>query len=92
MSDGHEHWASEIFVRDSTAPTGYLHDALTNLNSKIASLQGELSNALERIAALEKQTPSAIRAQRELDETLADNAAAGYGPDDWRHDPAYRED
>ena len=35
----------------------------------------------KRVAALEADTPQARRLQRELDETLADNAAAGYGED-----------
>lgn len=56
----------------------------------IMDTREELSGALarimkleERVRELEKDTPQARRLQREFDETLADNAAAGYGPDDY---------
>ena len=58
------------------------HGDHSDLWAYIEGLREDLGRAEERIAALERQTPDAIRAQRELDETLADNAAAGYG-DEW---------
>ena len=72
-SKEHEHDAGKIHVGSSK---GYLPDVLTDLENRLQA-------ALDRIAALERQTPAALRSQRELDETLADNAAAGYGQDGW---------
>lgn len=53
------------------------------------SLSHDLAEAKERIKVLEKRvkslegdTPQARQMQYELDITLADNAAAGYGPAD----------
>jgi predicted nucleic acid-binding Zn-ribbon protein len=53
------------------------------LREDVRELREDLAKALDRIAALERQTPAALRSQRELDETLADNAAAGYGREGW---------
>jgi hypothetical protein len=55
----------------------------------IEALSADLAEAKERIEALDKRvrsleadTPEARQAQHELDVTLADNAAAGFGPAD----------
>jgi hypothetical protein len=46
-------------------------------HAAVERLATRLAKAEARIAALEKQTPDALQAQRELDETLAGNAANG---------------
>lgn len=44
-------------------------------------LRSQLDDAIKRIRQLEAETPQARQLQAELDATLADNAAAGYGED-----------
>ena len=51
------------------------------LESLVRGLREDLGRAEERIRALEADTPQARQLQSELDATLADNAAAGYGED-----------
>ena len=57
-------------------------DVERRLREEIRELRADLDSAVDRIAALERQTPAALQAQRELDETLADNAAADYAWDE----------
>jgi hypothetical protein len=49
----------------------------------VETLQRQLDDALDRIAALEKQTPQARQLQLEADLAAADLAESGYRPDDY---------
>ena len=58
-----------------------LQVAIREWGAQLGELSRDLEGALGRIRALEGQTPRARQLQAELDATLADNAAAGYGED-----------
>ena len=58
-----------------------LRDGIRELSGELASAWTSIGKLEERVRELEQDTPQARRLQRELDETLADNAAAGYGED-----------
>lgn len=59
-----------------------LREAVSTLSSELSGAWTSIGKLEERVAGLEADTPHARLLQRELDETLADNAAAGYG-EDW---------
>lgn len=52
-------------------------------DDRISKLEERIGELEQRVRELEKDTPYARQMQAELDATLADNAAAGYGPDDY---------
>jgi len=58
-----------------------LRQDLRVVEERIRQLEDDLRDALNRIHVLEDDTPQARQLQAELDATLADNAAAGYGED-----------
>jgi TATA-binding protein-associated factor Taf7 len=62
-----------------------LRQDLSAAEKWLRELADDLRDALNRIHVLEDYSPQAQRLQAELDATLADNAAAGYGPD-WEPD------
>jgi TolA-binding protein len=51
---------------------------ITGLQDEVEGLRGQLADAIERIAALEKQTPQARQLQLEADQAAADLAESGY--------------
>jgi hypothetical protein len=57
-----------------------LREDLRHAEERIRELEGDHSAALERIAALEKQTPQARQLQYEADLAAADLAESGYDP------------
>ncbi len=58
---------------------------ITALQDEVDGLRGQLADALERIRALEGQTPQARQLQLEADQAAADLAAAGCS---WQEDEA----
>jgi hypothetical protein len=62
-----------------------LRDAIREVGDALGELRGELQAALERIRALEGQTPQARQLQLEADQAAADLAGSGYG---WQEDEA----
>jgi hypothetical protein len=86
-SDNHDHYDyAERHHRhyDDESTARGLREDLSRAEERIRELEGDIRDAFERIRALEGQTPQALQLQHELDVTLADNAAAGYGPgEDW---------
>jgi len=82
MAD-HWHYASDIHGAAEEHHRHYdTESELRELRSLVAGLREDLGRAESRIHDLEGQTPAALQAQRELDETLADNAAADYAWDE----------
>jgi septal ring factor EnvC (AmiA/AmiB activator) len=75
VSDHHRH-------HETNKEVDQLRQDLAAAEKWIRELANTLDDAVYRIRALERDTPGARQAQAELDATLADNAAAGYGPDD----------
>jgi hypothetical protein len=55
-----------------------LRDAIRELGDALSGLRGELQAALDRIRALEGQTPQARQLQLEADQATADLAESGY--------------
>jgi hypothetical protein len=54
------------------------------VDAAAAMLRGQLDDALERIRALEADTPQARQLQLEADQAAADLAESGYDPgEDW---------
>ena len=70
----HRHYDDESTARG-------LREDLGRAEERIRQLEDDLRDALNRIHVLEDDTPQARQLQAELDATLADNAAAGYGED-----------
>ena len=70
----HRHYDDESTARG-------LREDLSRAEERIRQLEDDLRDALNRIHVLEDDTPQARQLQAELDATLADNAAAGYGED-----------
>jgi hypothetical protein len=60
---------------------GDLWSYIGGLREDLGRAEERIRELEERVSALEKDTPQARQLQRELDLTLADNAAAGYGDD-----------
>jgi hypothetical protein len=69
----HRHY--DLEAGDKTA-----QQAITCLRGEAGDLRRQLNDALERITALEKQTPQARQLQYEADLAAADLAESGYDP------------
>jgi predicted nucleic acid-binding Zn-ribbon protein len=82
-SADHDHYSeyAEKYHRhyDDESTARGLREDLSAAEERIRELSDDLRDAMNRIHVLEDQTPQARQLQRELDLTLADNAAAGYG-------------
>ena len=81
-SDNHDHYDyAEKYHRhyDRARGRGLREDE--RREERIHELEDGLRDALNRIHVLEGEAPQARQLQAELDATLADNAAAGYGED-----------
>ncbi|MGH3222572.1 MAG: hypothetical protein ACRDPY_28400 [Streptosporangiaceae bacterium] len=72
------HRHHDLETGDKTA-----QQAITCLRAEVVELRRQLDDALDRIAALEKQTPQARQLQLEADQAAADLAASGYRLDDY---------
>jgi phage shock protein A len=58
-----------------------LRQVVNALSIHLASAEARIASLEQRVRELERDTPQARQLQAELDATLADNAAAGYGED-----------
>jgi phage shock protein A len=60
-----------------------LMDLIEALSSDLDDAGKRIDKLEQRVRELEQDTPQARRLQYELDQTLADNAAAGYPNEEW---------
>ena len=79
---GHSHYGEYAEERhrhhDLERDDEAAQQAITCLREEVAGLRRRLDDALERIGALEKQTPQARQLQLEADQAAADLAESGY--------------
>jgi hypothetical protein len=72
------HWHHDLERSDNTA-----QQEIRGLREDVRDLRSQLDDALERIGALEKQTPQARQLQYEADLAAADLADSGYRDDEY---------
>jgi hypothetical protein len=73
------HWHHDLEHADETA-----QQEIRGLREDVRDLRSQLDGALERIGALEKQSPQARQLQYEADLAMADLAESGYRDDEYR--------
>jgi hypothetical protein len=82
--EGHDHWRKYAEYshghHDLDSLIAGLREDLRHAEERIRELEGDNSAALERIVALEKQTPQVRQLQYEADLAAADLAQAGNDP------------
>jgi len=80
----HRNYDDESTARGLREDLGRAEGRIRELENVIGSLRHQLDGALERIRALETDTPQARQLQLEADQAAADLVGSGYDPrEDW---------